>query len=224
MVKRKREDLDLQALQARLQDIVRIQTPGALARVMPAAAPELAPIYQLKITLRYIRPPIWRRVQVPSDITLAKLHRLIQVVMGWTDSHLHYFEAGGVTYGLPDPDVDYDLDVKDSRRVRLAKVAPEEKAKMVYEYDFGDSWMHDILVEKILPPDPDVRLPICLKGRRACPPEDCGGPWGYVRFLEIIHDPEDPEYEEMREWYGGDFDAEAFDAAEINRELQEVKW
>ena len=222
MVKRKREDSALQTLQARLQDILRIQAPSAAARVTPAPEQKPAPIYQLKITLRNIRPPIWRRVQVPSNITLAKLHTLIQVVMGWTDSHLHCFHVGDVTYGVPDPD--YEFKVISSRRIRLAEVAPAEKAKILYEYDFGDSWEHDILVEKVLPPDPGGRLPVCLTGRRACPPEDVGGPWGYARFLEIIHDPEDPEHEEMMEWCGADFDPEAFDAAEITRDLQKMKW
>jgi len=221
MTKRKHEALDLQGLGDYLQDVQRIQAPTSL-RPVQASEPKLAPIYQLKITLRDIKPPVWRRVQAPGNITLAKLHTLIQVVMGWTDSHLHSFQVGDVLYGVPDPD--YEFDVKSSRRVRLAEVAPVEKSKIRYEYDFGDSWEHDIVVEKVLPPDPNVRLPVCLTGRRACPPEDVGGVWGYAHFLEIMRNPEDPEHEEMLNWYGAEFDPEAFDAAEITRELQKMKW
>lgn len=179
------------------------------------------PIYQLKITLRGAKPPIWRRVQVPSDITLGKLHKIIQLAMGWYDCHLHEFEIQGQAYGQPMPD--YDLDVRSERNVRLNQVVTGEKFKFAYLYDMGDGWDHQILVEKVLPPDPKVRYPICIKGKRACPPEDCGGIWGYVEFLEAIQDPQHSEHDSMLEWIGGEFDSEAFDLEETNRQLKRIR-
>lgn len=221
MANPRRAGLDFSTLQAHLNELTQLYAPRPW-RAASGRQSEPVSIYQLKITLRHIRPPIWRRVQVSSNITLARLHALIQTVMGWTDSHLHCFEANDVLYSLPDS-VE-DLNMKDSRRVRLAEVAPGEKAKIKYEYDFGDSWYHDIVVEKVLPPDPAFEHPVCLAGRRACPPEDVGGPGGFIRFLKVLADPDDPEHEEMLEWYGDDFDADAFDLDAINRGLQVMKW
>ena len=179
------------------------------------------PIYQLKITLRGSKPPIWRRVQVPGDITLYKLHQVIQVAMGWDDEHLHQFTADGIDYGESAPE--WGMEVKSERRAHLNQVAPAEKARFTYEYDFGDSWDHEILVEKILPPEAGVHYPNCIKGKRACPPEDCGGIWGYEELVAAIRDPEHPEHEEMLEWVGEDFDPEEFDLEEINAELQHIR-
>ncbi|HIK45427.1 MAG TPA: plasmid pRiA4b ORF-3 family protein [Leptolyngbyaceae cyanobacterium M65_K2018_010] len=179
-------------------------------------------IYQLKITLRGSKPPIWRRVQVPSDMTLGKLHQTIQLAMGWYDCHLHEFEIHGQAYGQPMPDFD-DLEIRSERNVRLNKVVPGEKFKFYYLYDMGDSWEHEILVEKVLPPDPEVRYPTCLKGKRACPPEDCGGIWGYAEFLEAIQNPKHPEHQSMLEWVGGEFDPEDFDLEETNRQLKQIR-
>lgn len=176
-------------------------------------------VYQLKVTLTDSRPPIWRRIQVPSDITLGKLHRILQAAMGWTDSHLHRFDVKGVSYGLADP----ELDFRSERSAKLNEVAPTEGFKFRYEYDFGDSWMHNIVVEKILPADPDQRYPVCIKGKRACPPEDCGGVWGYAELEETLKDPSHPEHEEMMEWLDGDFDPEAFDLEQVNQELRRVR-
>ena len=128
-----------------------------------------AEIYQLKITLKYIRPPIWRRVQVPSDIILARLHRIIQVAMGWYDSHLHQFIVGEKYYGVPSIDEFSELELKDERRARLKEVLSKPKKKIVYEYDFGDGWEHEILLEKILQPELGVRYPRCIGGARSCP-------------------------------------------------------
>ena len=122
--------------------------------------------YQLKITLRYIRPPVWRRVQVPSDITLAKLHRIIQVAMGWYDSHVHQFIVGEKYYGVPSLDEFSELDLKDERKARLKQVLSKSKQKIVYEYDFGDCWEHEILLERGLQPDPGVRYPRCVTDAR----------------------------------------------------------
>jgi len=178
-------------------------------------------IYQLKITLQDVRPPIWRRVQVDSDTTLSKLHRIIQASMGWTNSHLHAYLIEGVEYGQPMPD--YDFDVRNEQRVKLSQVAAGERFKFLYTYDMGDSWEHEILVEKVLPADPQVRYPLCLAGKRACPPEDCGGPWGYAAFLDAIRNSDHPEHEDMLEWVGGEFDPEAFDGEAVNRMLRRVR-
>lgn len=147
-------------------------------------------IHQLKITLRYIQPPVWRRVEVPKDITLAKLHRILQVAMGWYDSHLHQFIVGKNYYGEPSLDEFSELDLKDERKVRLGQVLSKPKQRMVYEYDFGDGWEHDIVLGKVLPPDSNTRYPVCLEGAQACPPEDCGGVGGYENFLDAIRDPD----------------------------------
>jgi len=177
-----------------------------------------APIYQLKITLQRSKPPIWRRVLVPGDITLYRLHRIIQGAMGWWDSHLHQFIVGEVYYGEPSSEDWYE--VKSERRVRLNAIAPCEEFKFTYEYDFGDDWLHTVLVEKILPPDPAQKLPVCIKGKRACPPEDVGGVWGYEIFLEAINNPKHQEHASFLEWIGGSFDPEQFDLDAINARLK----
>lgn len=179
-----------------------------------------ASVYQLKVSLRGIKPPIWRRVQVPGDITLAKLHRVLQVVMGWTNSHLHKFSIGGVDYAEPDPDG--FLNFQSDRRARLNKVA-RAMQKFEYEYDFGDSWEHDIVVEKTLQPEPGASYPVCLAGERACPPEDCGGLWGYQDFLEAIMNPAHTEHEAMLTWVGGSFDPETFDLDAVNASLRRLR-
>ncbi|MEW6142711.1 MAG: plasmid pRiA4b ORF-3 family protein [Chloroflexota bacterium] len=178
-------------------------------------------VYQLKVTLRESKPLIWRRVQVPGNVTLHKLHMILQAVMGWTNSHLYSFDIAGTEYSIPDPIEDdfNEFHFVDSRRTRLSKVVSREKVRFSYEYDFGDSWEHDILVEKILPAEPGVQYPLCLAGKRACPPEDCGGVWGYVDLLKIIRAPTHIEYERMMEWLGGPFDPEEFNIDEINRSL-----
>jgi hypothetical protein len=182
-----------------------------------------AQIYQLKVTLKGSKPPIWRRVLVPADTSLSKLHRIIQVTMGWYDAHLHQFIVGRTFYSLPDDYGFDDFDSKSTRGVKLSTIAPREKSKFIYEYDFGDGWEHEVLVEKILPREPGVRYPLCVKGKRACPPEDCGGIWGYAALLETISDPSHPEHEEMLEWLGGGFDPEAFGLEAINERLRSVR-
>jgi len=189
---------------------------------MPAQkAPAGQTIYQLKVTLRGSKPPIWRRLQVRSDITLAKLHQILQVAMGWTDSHMHQFIVGGTYYGVPSKEL--DLDVKSERTAKLDRIAPAEKSHFGYEYDFGDDWIHEVLVEKILPPAEGVHYPVCITGKRAGPPEDCGGIWGYEELLAAIRDPQNPEHEEMLEWVGDDFDPEAFDLDAVNAELRQLR-
>ena len=183
---------------------------------MPSKTTEQT-IYQLKITLRDIRPPIWRRVQVKDSTTLSQLHLIIQAAMGWYNCHLHSFSIQGIEYGQPDPD--YGLELRDENKAKLNQVIKQEKSKFSYTYDFGDSWEHSILVEKILPKEPNISYPLCIKAKRACPPEDCGGAWGYTEFLEAIQDPQHPEYENFQEWIGGNFDSEFYDLQEINQRL-----
>lgn len=179
------------------------------------------PIYQLKVTLKGIRPPIWRRIQVHGDISLHNLHEIIQVAMGWANYHLYQFEIGGTPFSEPDPD--WGFDMKNSKRTKLSQVVKGEKSKFSYVYDMGDNWEHELVVEKILSPEPGKHYPVCLTGKRACPPEDCGSIWGYAELLAIIKDPEHEEYEERMEWLGEEFRPEAFDVAEVNRELESIK-
>lgn len=177
-------------------------------------------VFEIKVTLQGIRPFIWRRIQVPADIRLGKFHRVLQAAMGWTDSHLHAFRIGDVTYGVPDPD---SPDLAQSERViRLDKVGGPGDA-FPYEYDFGDGWTHEIRIEKALPADPAVHYPRCLAGERACPPEDCGGPPGYGALRAALQDPAHPDHEELREWAGPSFDPEAFDPAKVNRLLWRLR-
>ena len=175
-------------------------------------------VYQMKITLEEVKPPIWRRIQVKGDITLKVLHKIIQLVMGWSNSHLHEFSIFGESYGDPEQEVGLD-----EKKVRLKKLNLEEKDKFIYTYDFGDNWEHVILVEKILPMDAEAQYPICLKGKRSCPPEDCGVPWGYMDLLDVLNDPNDPEYDERIEWIGDDFDSELFDVEKINWKLRSLR-
>lgn len=181
-------------------------------------ATSVGTIYQLKVTLRRSKPPIWRRILVPADTKLSRLHNILQVAMGWTNSHLHMFRVGKTHFGVPSADLDW-MEVFDERKATLAEVLPRAKSKMMYEYDFGDCWEHDVLVEKILDADPDAAYPACLAGKRACPPEDCGGVWGYEGFLEAIADPRHPEHESSLEWIGGAFDPEAFDPVWVSKRL-----
>jgi hypothetical protein len=178
------------------------------------------PIYQLKVALKGSKPPIWRRIQVPGDINLRRLHLVIQEAMGWYNSHLWQFTVGGTDYG--DKEWDEWGEMADASKARLQQLVRSEKARFEYLYDFGDSWEHVILVEKILPPEPATRYPLCVTGKRACPPEDCGGIWGYEELLETIQNPDDPEYEEMMAWLGGEFDPEEFDLEAVNRALQRM--
>jgi prevent-host-death family protein len=180
-------------------------------------------VYQLKITLKHIRPPIWRRVLVPCSFTLGQLHNVIQVAMaGWHGGHLHEFEIDGSHYGEPpSPEEDWGVTIVNEAKVKLEDILGE-KSKFLYTYDFGDDWQHEIVVEKVLPIDPQVRYPICLKGKRACPPEDCGGPWGYAELLEILANPSHPEYEDRCEWLIAEFDAEWFDLEGVNTDLADI--
>ncbi len=174
--------------------------------------------YQLKITLNNIKPAIWRRFIVRSDIKLPDLHKVIQTVMGWSNSHLHQFIIDGKFYAEPD-DESFTESI-DYRKIRLNQVLAGEKQAIKYEYDFGDGWEHQIVLEKVLN-DNTQKHPVCLDGKRNCPPEDCGGPFGYDDLLKAFSDPENEEHEDIIDWLGEDFDPEYFDIEEINEMLQE---
>jgi hypothetical protein len=174
-------------------------------------------IYQIHISLVNSKPKIWRRILTSSNISLENFHEIIQVVMGWTNSHLHLFEDGDISYAPAELEVE---DTENSRKVKLNSLLCFEKDKIKYEYDFGDGWVHNILLEKILPFDKNIELPSCIGGKRNCPPEDCGGIWGYEDLLAIISNPKHEEYDEMVEWLGEDFDPEYFDIGQINQMLK----
>jgi len=175
-------------------------------------------IYQFKVTLKESHPPIWRRIQVP-DCTLGELHEVLQVVMDWGNSHLHQFIVNRKYFGEATHD-DLDMEVEDEDGIGLSDIyTGKNTPRIIYEYDFGDGWQHEIILEKILEPEPRVTYPCCLEGARACPPEDVGGIWGYAEFLEAISDPNHEDHDEMVEWVGGEFDPEKFSVDEVNKEL-----
>ncbi len=179
-----------------------------------------ASVYILKISLKGIRPPIWRRLQVPDNTTLKDLHDIFQTAMGWENYHLHSFKIKGLFYAEPDPNS--WMEFRDEATATMGEVIGKEKLRFTYEYDFGDSWEHQVIVEKIVPisdlNEGEWNTVKCLKGKRACPPEDCGGIWGYEDILRALEDPENPRYQDLIEWVG-DFDPEEFDLDEINRKL-----
>src|SRR5205823_3065933 len=169
-------------------------------------------------------PPIWRRIEVP-DCSLGDLHGVIQTVMGWTDSHMHQFVVRGTYYGRTAPD-DFgfgtDMEVEDEEGILLSQIVTGgRKVKFRYEYDFGDGWQHDIEFERVVEREPKVKYPRCVEGKRACPPEDVGGPWGYADFLEAIADPKHENHRDMKEWVGGKFDPEKFSVEAVNKELRQ---
>ncbi len=187
-------------------------------------------VYQFKVALNGIRPPIWRRIQVPSNYTFWDLHIAIQDAMGWWDSHLHEFDVhnpssgGQERIGIPVEDYDSGDEVIPGWNRNISQYFSLENPKAGYVYDFGDDWEHTLTLEKILPREKGRQYPVCVKGKRACPPEDCGGIWGYQELLEIIADPEHEEYDEMMEWVGEAFDPEAFDAKSIEFDDPRERW
>ena len=174
-------------------------------------------IYQLKITLKNIEPAIWRRIQARGDITLFRLHEYIQGFMGWEHSHMHEFRIKGERYGRPDPDGEamFGTQINKDKEFKVCDLV--SKGDMFeYVYDFGDDWRHEIEVEKVLEAEAGVGYPVCLTGERACPAEDCGGPWAYAEMLEALKDPEHEDYGHYFEWLGGEFDSEEFDLEKVN--------
>jgi hypothetical protein len=184
---------------------------------------KIGAIYQLKVTLEGSDPPIWRRVQVP-DLTLGELHDVLQVIMGWDDYHLHQFLVGDEYYAPPSADeMDWGMEAKDEDAIRLSQIAAMgRKGRFIYEYDFGNSWEHEIILEQTTEPEASVEYPRCLEGARACPPEDIGGIWGYAEFLEAIGDPKHEDHDGTKEWVGENFDPAQFDLEAVNRGLSRL--
>lgn len=199
-----------------------------MAKTNSALMTVRAPLYEVKVELVGTEPPVWRRLLVLGDMNLGLLHAVIQVAMGWTNSHLHDFTVGNARYTDPAMDEDMGPNVpapRDEHTTAIMDIATRTKAEFTYEYDFGDSWGHVVTVEAIRSVDaPASFFAECLEGCRACPPEDCGGVGGYADLLEVIKDPQHEEYESMMEWLGGRFDPEAFDVNKVNACLRKLKW
>jgi hypothetical protein len=180
------------------------------------AAPGQA-IFRLRLTLDDVAPTVWRRLLVPGNIRLGKLHDVFQVAMGWTDSHLHRFSIADQIYGQQFDE--YPEGEIDENEISVAQAIGEHR-QFSYEYDFGDSWNHEIVIED------KVRLPrglkhtVCLEGQNACPPEDCGGPGGYAELLVALGDPDHEEHDELLKWLGAPFDSTEFDLVAVNVALQ----
>jgi hypothetical protein len=226
LVNRKSQQLDPMASLFGLGGPSAPATRGASRAPLPAkrkrsAGP--APIYQIKVSLRGAKPPIWRRLEMPANISLARLHAVIQIAFGWENSHLHVFETPYGQFGTPDEDLDHRAE----KPVSLEQVLAEVKTRISYTYDFGDGWEHEIVLEKILERDPAAQYPRCTGGRRAGPPEDCGGIWGYAELVEVLGEPGHPEHDERLEWLGlrdaSEFDPAEFDAQDVNKALSTIR-
>jgi|SRR5580704_3023197 hypothetical protein len=178
------------------------------------------PVVQLRVTLKQITPTIWRRLLVPGSVRLSKLHLMLQAAMGWTDSHLHDFRIGDTVYGTQIDD--YPDDEMNENDVTVVEVLREQR-RFVYQYDFGDSWEHEIVVEARWSSPVGLKFGVCLDGQNACPPEDCGGCPGYADFVEAVADPNHEDHERCLRWVGGSFDPTAFDLAAANAALQRVR-
>ena len=191
----------------------------------PPAADPLPLRYRLLVTLVGVAPPIWRRLLVPGDTTLATLHRVLQVALGWEESHLWQFVLGDRYYGdlgllEDDPRA---LPTADARATTLRQLAPWAGVTFRYEYDFGDNWRHDVTVEALLPGTEKGRRFTCLDGARACPPEDCGGVHGYAELLATLRRGRGVAYGDLVAWLGGPFDPEACDIEQVNRRLPRIR-
>ena len=186
----------------------------------PGATRPSKTVVQLRISLMEHTPTIWRRLLVPGEIKLSKLHPIFQAAMGWEDYHLHVFEIGGRRYGVPRPGMG---ERRHRRRVGRPRRPGRRPERFFYEYDFGDSWRHEVVVESIEPVPLILKFGVCVDGQRACPPEDCGGTGGYGEFLEAITDPDHEEHDDYVGWIGRYFDPEAFDLAMVNAALQRVR-
>ncbi len=181
-------------------------------------------IYQIKMTLKDIEPLIWRRFQINGNINLFQLHKIIQTIMGWENAHLHQFLIHDKKYSHHgyEPE-EFRKETLNEGKFKLNGLITKENTSFIYEYDFGDDWKHELVVENILKDQEQLPHPICLAGENACPPEDCGGPWGYQDFIEAFQDSKHERHKECREWVGNDFDPEALDADRINQHLKRRK-
>jgi len=174
----------------------------------------------LRIELLDVEPAIWRSLRVPASVTLSKLHRIFQITMGWTNSHLHEFRIGGVRYGVPERDAQ-DRSVVAETRIKLVDALNSSVTQFQYAYDFGDGWEHEVKVETV---GSDSQQPLlCLAGANSCPPEDVGGPPGYAEFLKAIRSPRHRDHKRYLTWCGGAFDPAGFDLQGINQALRSLK-
>ncbi|MEA2039608.1 MAG: plasmid pRiA4b ORF-3 family protein [Thermodesulfobacteriota bacterium] len=187
-------------------------------------------VYQFKVTLKGIRQPIWRRIQVLDNYTFWDLHVAVQDAMGWLDYHLHAFHILNPETGLKEEIGGIDDSSWDDHQVtpgwerNISRYFTPENNKALYVYDFGDDWQHDVKLEKVLPWEKNVKYPICIAGKRACPPEDCGGVWGYMDLLEILSNPNHEDFEDTLEWLGEEFDPDYFDSGEIVFSDPQERW
>jgi len=186
-------------------------------------------VLQFKVTLLEVDPPVWRRILVPATYSFWDLHVAIQDAMGWLDYHLHQFklthdQARPTFIGIPDEDFPSGRETLPGWEIPVTEHIAQPGVKSTYEYDFGDGWEHEVLLEGTPGAKPEADYPICLAGERACPPEDCGGPYGYAEFLKAIADPRHDRHEELLDWVGGRFDPEAFDPKSIDFEDPQERW
>jgi hypothetical protein len=185
----------------------------------PSPQPPGQSVFQLRLQLNDVDPIVWRRLIVPGSVRMAKLSEMLLAAMGWTNSHLHAFRVGDVRYGMnfdeyPDGEID-------EKQVTVLGALRDER-RFVYDYDFGDSWEHDVVIEDLSWTYFGLKFAVCIDGQNACPPEDVGGPWGYTEFLAAIVDPDHEEHESYLEWVGEPFDPARFDLASVNAALQKI--
>jgi hypothetical protein len=193
-----------------------VTTPGEDQR----ASGNTDVIVQIKVKLLGVsKPPVWRRLALRADTSLDHLHEMIVAAFGWQDYHMHVFTSGPDEFGVPDP----ELGFADERHVSLGQLIGGVGDRLRYTYDFGDDWQHEIVVEDLLDADPEIHYPILIAAKGACPPEDCGGPWGYAELKEILADPSHEQHQEMLDWLGLEnssaFDPNAVTTDQIEQEL-----
>ena len=175
-------------------------------------------LYEIKVELKEIDPPIWRTIQVPSRTSLLRLHRILQRTMGWKNYHLHLFEVDGKRYG--ELSTEWDIEVLDSSKMTLEKIFSGRRKSFLYEYDLGDRWVYEITLLGTVEGEEKLG---CTAGARACPPEDCGGPMGYYELLVALSDPDNEEHDAMLEWVGGKFDPNAFNVGAVDQALKRLR-
>ncbi len=208
-----------------------VAEPGARVDRHRGLGSETARVFQFRIVLREVEPPVWRTIQVPETYSFWDLHVAIADAMGWRDYHLHLFHVPRpgtdkpLQIGIPDEDAfEGDEPIRPGWEVPIASHFTRPGVTVRYDYDFGDGWEHDITLEAIAPRQEDQKYPICIGGARACPPEDCGGAGGYDNLLEAIRDPDHEEHDSMLEWLGGRFDPEKFDASTVKFDNPRQRW
>jgi len=203
----------------RLLKIVLGGRPGRISEGTTATWTASREVLQVKVALLDIEPTIWRRLLIPGHHTLAELHDAIQVAFGWEGWHGHLFTVRGREYGSRDP-----AEVAGARdeRIPLAKLDLKPGTSIRYVHDFGDNWVHEILVEKVLVPEEPIVAPVCLEGKRAGPPDDSGGPLGFKHLLKALRNPKHPEHRNLKEWVGTDWRPETFRLDEVNAKLRDT--